>query len=141
MAYFDGIKVGDRVWDFVYGWGEVIDIEKDSVYYPLVVEFKAFTGIFNYKGIKIDFTNQTLFWSEILFELPKRPQVKLKEDKYYINVVENKIIQVPLNIIGKEQEIGLTRDDKGTAGKALEQIIRFTKLLALRDQECLDRRS
>ena len=31
MAYFNGVKIGDRVWDFFNKWGSVIKIDKNEI--------------------------------------------------------------------------------------------------------------
>ncbi len=138
MAYFDGIKVGDKVWSFEHGWG----IVKELVYnlpYPIGVLFNNNQyETFTLDGKKEQFCNQTLFWDEIKFEIPTRPKAELKECKYLIDLSNCKVSKnMP---IGCEDKIGLFRNDKETAKKALKQIKRYTRLLALRDQECLDSR-
>lgn len=72
---FEDAKVGDRVWDFIFGWGTIYDIILDD-YYPIKVEFekdiiRSYTldGAL-FKGSK---ENPSLFWDEIKFEIPKRP--------------------------------------------------------------------
>jgi len=148
MAYFDGIKVGDRVWSFDFGWGEVEEIKEEK--YILVVfkdEYEHIIdyGYYNFDGQKIDnitnfkeSLNQVLFWDEVKFEIPKRPKIELKETEWKINLNDDCLEF--RNEIAPDVRNGLTRNDKETAEKALKQIKKFAKLLALRDQECQDSR-
>ena len=78
---FSNAKAGDRVWSFVDGFGEVVWNALTSPYSVRV----RFCG-----GAKISFTKQgkacpndlhpTLFWDEIVFEVPKKPLPKLEVD-------------------------------------------------------------
>ena len=137
MAYFDGIKKGDRVWDFRYGWGTVKSINAEE--YPIVVFFPEFGyhKSYDFNGKTCKYLNQTLFWDEIKFEVPKKPKIKLKEDKY---VIEPTLNEIHLECDTKSKRLGFGRNDKETAEKALKQIKRFARLLALRDQECYNSR-
>ena len=76
-------KVGDKVYDYQFGWGEVIEYleDKHEQYYPIVVRFsntqEQYTknGGLYYKNIRItlSFTEYTLqgFSQERPIELPK----------------------------------------------------------------------
>ena len=140
MAYFDGIKPGDKVWSFEFGWGEVFNVDKEN----FVVEFNGpYYAIYNYDGKKCcceNCKNQTLFWGKIEFKIPEKPKIKLNECDYLIdlndNTVDNDEDFVNYLIGDFSQKNGLFRDDKETAEKALKQIKKFTRLLALRDQIC-----
>jgi len=158
MAYFDGVKTGDKVWHFEYGWGKVknllkasdldnqnfninndfglIEVNFDNIYFGC--------GFFDFDGVAFYSNgNQTLFWDEVKFEIPKPPKIKLKEDVFIIqpewgyieptHLFENKAVKDAI-------KNGLTRDDKEIAEKVLGQVGRFARLLALRDQECPDSR-
>jgi len=85
MAYFDGIKTGDRVWDFEFGWGTVIELLKASDvdnwnvtpekdFDLMEVEFNdtySGYGYYDLNGVAFySKGNQTLFWDEIKFEVP-----------------------------------------------------------------------
>ena len=73
MTYFDGIKKGDKVWDFVYKWGSVENIENDII--EVLFESKLI-GYYDFDGVIIDNENnlnQSLFWDEIKFRRPKNP--------------------------------------------------------------------
>jgi hypothetical protein len=79
---FENAKVGDRVWDFIYGWGEIVEL----CYTPSIVPYEIIAkfgdcqvyyyktdGCSQYSGER-----RTLFWGEIKFEAPKQPpRVKL----------------------------------------------------------------
>ena len=124
MAYFDGIKVGDRVWDCAYGWGVVTKIQ-EKMGYPIVVEFSdCLKDEYNYNGFIVMAKNQTLFWNEVKIEPPKKPKpqkIELKND--YIEIVRR----------------GVT-DDSKIQFESYKQLCKTAKLLALRDQECPDSR-
>lgn len=77
-------KLGDKVWSFVYGWGEVSKITNDR--YPIYVNFKSKIDngnfIINYtnNGEESPDVNQSLFFDEIKFKVPKRPLPQLEVD-------------------------------------------------------------
>lgn len=74
---FENVKVGDRVWDFIYGWGTITEDQ----YYTIRVEFdspKTMTYRLNGKAC-IDHP-QRLFWDEIKFEIPTKPLPQLEVD-------------------------------------------------------------
>jgi len=131
--YFDGVKVGDKVWDFQYGWGEVISFWENNG--MMLVNFNKHEAWYNLNGVRESNTNRILFWNEIKFEVPQKPKVELKEGTFSINFQSDNIINYSNNNLAKN---GLTRNDKKTAEKALKQIKRFARLSALRDQECPD---
>jgi len=71
---FKNARVGDKVWGFVNGWGEVIAIE-DSGTYSLKVKFIIGEGIRAYTvdGLYyITHERPSLFWNELKFEIPKQ---------------------------------------------------------------------
>jgi len=146
MAYFDDIKVGDRVWDFEHRYGKVVDIKDNK---KIKVKFdNRFTNEYDFDGKNIyynpKYVNQRLFLDEINFELPQKPKVELRENKYLIclndNIIDDDKEFIDARISDYTIENGLTRDDADIATKALKQITKYTKLLALRDQECKDSR-
>ena len=146
MTYFDGIKVGDRVWDFERGFGKVVAIWSDS----FTVQFENYGHLgrtYTFDGVKYECykCRQSLFWDEVKFEIPQRPKIELNEWRYVIDlVIENSILELDdkTELIDYIYAVnnGLARNDKETAEKALKQIKKFTRLLALRDQECQDSR-
>jgi len=137
MAYFDGIRTGDKVWDFIFRRrGEVIDLSDDEI----VIKFdNNQTWSYDYNGILYGLKDakQTLFWDEIKFEIPKPPKIKLKECNYMIYLQDNEVAtSISINCDKRYIKSGLTRKDRETAEKALKATRRFMRLLALRDQEC-----
>ena len=65
--------------------------------------------------------------------------VKLSEKGFFIELEDGEIYnsRTDINpILDKAIKNGMLRSDLDTAEKALEQIRQFTRLLALRDQEC-----
>ena len=78
---FKDAKIGDKVWDFAYGWG-VIDYIKHTYNCPIRVDFL--------NGVTISYTldgkpnanseNPTLFWDEVKFEIPSKPLPNLEVD-------------------------------------------------------------
>lgn len=83
MAKFDNVKVGDKVFSTVYGWGKVFSVDKTDVHFPLVIEFdKNIRMCYRSDGttnVLNKFPN--LFWNEI--KLPTE-----EEDKKPFNLVE-----------------------------------------------------
>ena len=81
MAYFDGIKVGDRVWDVERGYGTIVEIKDwknpvgEKVGDFIFVKFDKYELMkpFGYttEGKRWDspFDGQTLFWDEVKFDL------------------------------------------------------------------------
>lgn len=70
---FRNVKIGDKVWDFVFGEGVITEIS-DCEQYPLVVTFKDdVRSTFSYDGkFHLDY-NQTLFWDRFEFTPPAKP--------------------------------------------------------------------
>jgi len=121
MDYFSGIKIDDKVWDVVYGWGEVVDIEHNDID-NFKVKFEKGRNYENYdfNGVRYGckYCNQTLFWDEVRIEAPDRPMIELEDD--YSNTLQKAYFQPNIN--------------------SFHLAKRFTRLLALRDQECPDSR-
>ena len=70
---FRNVKIGDKVWDFVFGEGVVTGIS-DCKPYPLTVDFKDGVGTtFSYDGKFHLNCNQTLFWDKFEFTPPAKP--------------------------------------------------------------------
>ena len=70
---FRNAKIGDKVWDFVYGEGTVTGIN-ECEQYPLTVTFKdGSSATFSYEGkYNLDY-NQSLFWDRFEFTPPIKP--------------------------------------------------------------------
>jgi len=148
MAYFDGVKIGDRIWSFENGYGKVIDLYSIEEYKlnAIIVKFEnGFIDTYDSNGKKKCNENQTLFWDKIEIEIPGKPKIELKEKEYFIDFTHGwKLYPYCVkHTDGYDKEYktylanaGLTRNDKEIAKQALKQIKRFARLLALRDQEC-----
>jgi hypothetical protein len=78
---FENARVGDKVWDFIYGFGEVEHIESKSTF-PLKIRFSDNSGYtFTLKGQNLIGIPQTLFWDKIKFKTPTQPpRMKLVHD-------------------------------------------------------------
>lgn len=75
------VRLGDEVWDVLYGWGEVTGL-KDSMknVYPIGVQFEGASRWYTEDGkLHAHKENPTLFWQPIEFEIPKKPNQKQKE--------------------------------------------------------------
>jgi hypothetical protein len=71
---FENARIGDRVWDFIHGFGEIEHIESKSEF-PLKIRFVSGSGYtFTLKGQNLLGIPQTLFWDEIKFEAPTQSQ-------------------------------------------------------------------
>lgn len=85
---FRNAKVGDKVWDFIYGWGNIINVRKDYSF-PIVVSFgngKITSYKFNGKYDDTEI-NPRLFLDEIKYEIPKKT-FSLKEEMQKLEKVE-----------------------------------------------------
>lgn len=73
------VKVGDRVWHWVKGWGEVDEIEERRANYPICVRWEDGCEWFTEDG-KAYTEEETpiLFWQPVKFEIPKKPKPKEK---------------------------------------------------------------
>ncbi|MFR4518588.1 MAG: hypothetical protein ACLT40_01345 [Fusobacterium sp.] len=83
-------KVGDRVWDIIYGWGNIISVIKNYPF-PIAVDFsngKTISYKFNGKNNDTDI-NPRLFWDEIKFEIPEKP-FDLESELRKLKIVEFK---------------------------------------------------
>ena len=79
MAYFDGIKVGDRVYSLAFGFGRVDGIDLSDDDYPLWVNFLRDGQSFTMDGEYEKGELQTLFWDKPVFDPPQRPKRKVKK--------------------------------------------------------------
>lgn len=78
---FSNAKVGDKVWSFTKGWGTIIDTQY-STEYPIRVQYsKNRTDHYTICGrFCNNDTNQSIFWDEIKFDVPKKTLPKLEVD-------------------------------------------------------------
>lgn len=86
---FRNAETGDKVWDFIYGYGKVLKVDKDELW----VEFESFPidkkrfYTFDGKLIGAGYP-QTLFWDKIKFDIPfnlENELKKLKRKRYVFN--------------------------------------------------------
>lgn len=87
---FRNAKAGDKVWDFIYGWGNIISVMKNYPF-PIAVDFsngKTISYKFNGKHNDTDIYPR-LFWNEIKFEIPEKP-FDLESELRKLKVVEFK---------------------------------------------------
>jgi hypothetical protein len=77
---FEEAKVGDRVWDVLWGWGTIEGIKMHEDY-PIRVKFDG--GRYDYFTvggfIETENNNRSLFWDEVKLEAPERPKRKVKK--------------------------------------------------------------
>ena len=79
MAYFDGIKVGDRVYDMRDGWGSA-NIVCSPVSPRLLIFFdNGMARQFSLDGQFAPQCPQSLFWDKPEFTPPPRPKRKVKK--------------------------------------------------------------
>lgn len=82
MAYFDGIQVGDRIWFYGFGWGEVINILDNETY---SIDCRVTSPLFlrdfqiDHKGMTEGCIHQVAFWDEVKITPPPRPKKKEKK--------------------------------------------------------------
>lgn len=77
---FKDVKIGDKLWSFKSGWGQVIDTNYSNTY-PLQLQFQDGDNSFSLDGKD----NESdllpdLYYDEIKFEIPKKPLPKLAVD-------------------------------------------------------------
>lgn len=109
MAKFENAKVGDRVFSTIYGWGEIIEINKNECY-ALCAKFPysdigTVTISYTFDG-RASTRNKypTLFWNE--FHIPTE-----EEDKKPFNLVEFLRENLePKEFVYKEKNIFLNYD-------------------------------
>ena len=115
MSYFDGIKVGNEIWTVLNGWEKVRYINEWSLW-TNYNEYDLDGFLLDEDGERIS-KKQVAFWDKIEFEIPQRPKIRLKND--YRKIFNDKLgCEIPLT--------------------SFNQLIRFAKLLALRDELCPD---
>lgn len=77
---FDGIKVGDKVWDIRQGWGAVITLMQCHTY-PIEVRFENGYDTYTRDGYcSLEDVNPSLFWDEIKLVAPQKPVPLLEVD-------------------------------------------------------------
>ena len=89
---FRNAKVGDKVWDFVHGWGVISTvIDAQSTARPIYVKFdNGLDEKYTINGtLYPDISNPSLFWDEIEFKVPKKPLPNLAVDTKVLVWFEN----------------------------------------------------
>ena len=108
---FEDAQVGDRVWDFIFGWGTIKSIIPNSEN-PIQVTFDNYNrehrfdldGKYNLTDI-----NPFLFWDEIKFNIPEKP-FNLEKELKKLEVIKFECGEenFSLHWDHEEQEINIT---------------------------------
>ena len=86
--YLEGIKVGDKVWEYTSGWGEVSQVYTGDSGYPIKVRFgDGYYGDYDLNGRNYSDRGPVLFWDEVKIVPPPRPKRKVKR-KFWVNVYQ-----------------------------------------------------
>jgi hypothetical protein len=87
---FSNAKVGDKVWDFTYGWGKIYNIDLNSDYPIKVERLNEMDESYTFDGKLGDEEAPTLFWDEIKYEIPTKPKrMVTKTIECWVNVYSN----------------------------------------------------
>jgi hypothetical protein len=84
-------KKGDKVYDHAYGWGEVVEIDLEDRYFPVIVQFKGGRGTYQINGTEYKYQKApSLSFTEYTLEgfsqvRPKEPLPFKKGDVCYFN--------------------------------------------------------
>lgn len=71
------VKLNDKVWDILYGWGVVSAIShREGDELPLQIEY--LDPKLRFAWIKASLMEKRLYWQPIEFEIPKKPKPKEK---------------------------------------------------------------
>lgn len=107
---FQNVKIGDRVWDFIHGWGFVDSVTEDSfiVHFGQNL-FKIDFGYFKRNARSTLISGpRTLFWDEVKIIPPPKPRKRVKKvTKGWINIKKYLTIGRPV----VEKTIHPTRSD------------------------------
>ena len=100
MAYFDDVKVDDKLYGLVFGKGKVIEVFQDS-HYKMMVSFKnGYEVPYTEDGIPGwgNFKKQTIFYKQDidLTDVDFTPAKKILSPKKIIKLREKKRLQVRL---------------------------------------------
>ena len=100
MAYFDNVKVGDKLYGMVFGAGEVTQVFEES-HYKMMVRFKnGYEVPYTEEGIPGwgNFKKQTIFFKNDidLTEVDFSPLTKVLSPKKIIKLREKKKLEVRL---------------------------------------------
>lgn len=100
MAYFDNVKVGDKLYGLVFGAGEVIQVFEES-HYKMMVSFKnGYEVPYTDDGIPGwgNFKKQTIFYKNDidLTDVDFSPLTKVLSPKKIIKLREKKKLEIRL---------------------------------------------
>ena len=76
-AYFAGIRIHDRVWEFLWGWGLVVNIDLAKEYPVEVVFANKRHEFYNFLGKFDKHLNQSLFWDVVHIDKPPCPKIPI----------------------------------------------------------------
>ena len=65
----DPVEVGDKVYDLVFGTGEVSELKVDGRFR---VRFATGAHVYDRTGIRVDANNRTLFWHNPVVTVPQK---------------------------------------------------------------------
>jgi hypothetical protein len=84
---FKDVKVGDKVWSVVNGWGKVYYIYDHNNFNTYIkVEFRDCYTCYDVNG-KAEFNEMpSLFWDEVKIEAPPKPKKKIKKWKWVVRI-------------------------------------------------------
>lgn len=69
------VRIGDKVWDIYFGWGEVMRLDDDGSPLSIYVKFKDYREWFSMDGKKqVADVNPTLFWKPEDYKIPEKPK-------------------------------------------------------------------
>lgn len=118
MNDFSSARVGDKVWDFIEGWGQVYDVLRENKF-PIRVSFihgnEKATEYYTYEGVQTDYNVRSLFWDELKYEMPERP-LRLERKSAWVNVYKGTSLRFlgeslfpseELAIKGRDNDIGI----------------------------------
>lgn len=69
--------IGRKVWDFNYGWGEIVNFSNGQ--HPVDVKFIKYQATYVIGGREFETRNQSLFWDELKFDIPEKPKIMVKK--------------------------------------------------------------
>lgn len=82
---FETAERGDKVYDLLNQWGEVID-NLPMMEYPVLVRFGNVIKSYTHHGKLYDspYEQQVLFWGKVDFNIPTKPLPKERKDNNYV---------------------------------------------------------
>jgi len=135
MAYFDNAKIGDRVWDFKLGFGQIKSITNTKLFEVVFTDYEDY--VYNYydRNGRVNGDNkynQVLFWDEIKFTIPEPPkreyEFKSFKNKYVLDSLHNNYFIASTGKASNNINLGLYRHTKEQAKVSLERIKKANRL-------------